>query len=205
MMQFVQFPDGTQVRAAALSDRREHDDWRQFGLYLDPAWCPSWLAEIIDWKDFGLPKSPAQAASQIRAAFERARAASTSRSPAEAAWEGQAPFLRAWRFLLEFYLRKQSGGCARAMTRKPWKSAIKKDGLCGVLNGRTMSLVNRPTGNADVREAYTTHLVCTLRRGAGRGHLSPFLWGTLGARSPPSGGLLIPLSLGSLDFMRILR
>ena len=72
-MQFVQFPDGTQVRAAALSDRREHDDWRRFGLYLDPAWRPSWLAEIIDWEDFGLPKSPAKAASQIRTAFERAK------------------------------------------------------------------------------------------------------------------------------------
>ncbi len=73
MMRFVQFPDGAQVRAAALSDRRERDDWRQFGLYLDPAWCPSWPADIIDWKDFGLPKSPAQAAKQIRAAFERVK------------------------------------------------------------------------------------------------------------------------------------
>ncbi len=72
-MQFVQFPDGTQVRAAALSDRREHDDWRQFGLYLDPAWCPSWPAEIIKWKDHDIPQFPAQAANQIRAAFVRAK------------------------------------------------------------------------------------------------------------------------------------
>ena len=73
MMKLVQFPDGTQVRATALSDRRERDDWRKFGLYLDPAWRPSWQAEVVEWKDFELPKSPAQAAKQIRAAFERAQ------------------------------------------------------------------------------------------------------------------------------------
>jgi len=69
----VRFPDGTEVRPASLSDRLEHDKWRQFGLYLAEEWHPSWPSDIIPWQDFGLPKSCAQAVDQIRAAFMLAK------------------------------------------------------------------------------------------------------------------------------------
>ena len=69
----VVFPDGTRVRASSLPDRDEHLSGRDFGLYLDPRWNPTWPAELIDWPDFGLPRDDARAASQIRAAFARAK------------------------------------------------------------------------------------------------------------------------------------
>jgi hypothetical protein len=69
----VTFPDGTRVRALSLSERRERDDERDFGLYLDERWRPAWPAELIAWADFGLPRTPATAAAQITAAFARAR------------------------------------------------------------------------------------------------------------------------------------
>lgn len=74
MVRFVKFPDGTEIRAASLSERRENDEWRGFGLYLDAAWHPSWQSHVLGWEDFGLPSSPAQAVDQILAAFMRARA-----------------------------------------------------------------------------------------------------------------------------------
>jgi len=73
-MRFVRFPDGTEVRAASLPDRVEHDSWRQFGLYMDEAWRPSWESQVIRWQDFGLPESNAEAVDQILAAFARAKA-----------------------------------------------------------------------------------------------------------------------------------
>ena len=69
----VIFPDGTRVRASPLADRDEHSAGRDFGLYMDPRWNRTWPAEIIDWPDFGLPPDGARAASQIRAAFSRAK------------------------------------------------------------------------------------------------------------------------------------
>jgi len=69
----VIFPDGTRVRASSLFDRNEHLSGRDFGLYMDPRWNPTWPAEIIDWPDFGLPRDGARAAAQIRAAFSRAK------------------------------------------------------------------------------------------------------------------------------------
>jgi protein-tyrosine phosphatase len=71
-VRIVRFPDGTKVRAAAL--RLEHDSWPEFGLYLDPAWRPSWQSVLVPWKDFGLPQSPEGAVNQICAAFKRAKA-----------------------------------------------------------------------------------------------------------------------------------
>jgi hypothetical protein len=71
---YVTFPDGTTVRASALSDRDADDAWRDRGLYLDPAWAPEWAADMIDWPDFGLPVDTGDAAQRIIAAFERARA-----------------------------------------------------------------------------------------------------------------------------------
>ena len=69
----VTFPDGTRVRASSIFERDEHDPDRDFGLYADPRWQPTWPAEIIDWADFGVPTDGERAATQIREAFSRAR------------------------------------------------------------------------------------------------------------------------------------
>jgi hypothetical protein len=69
----VQFPDGTVVRALPLRERRETDEWRECGLYMDEKWGPTWPAELIEWEDFGVPRDAETAASQIRAAFGRAK------------------------------------------------------------------------------------------------------------------------------------
>ena len=70
----IAFPDGTAVQALSLRDRKESNPQRDFGLYMDPRWEPTWPAELIEWEDFGLPADGERAAAQIRAAFERARA-----------------------------------------------------------------------------------------------------------------------------------
>jgi hypothetical protein len=69
----VRFPDGTLVRASALSERRERDPQRDYGLYLDPGWRPTWPADVVPWKDLGLPLDPEVAATRIRDAFLRAK------------------------------------------------------------------------------------------------------------------------------------
>lgn len=69
----VRFPDGTVVLASSLAARSEDPDTRDFGLYLDPAWAPTWDADVIDWPDFGLPSDPETAAAQICSTFQRAR------------------------------------------------------------------------------------------------------------------------------------
>lgn len=70
MTREVQFPDGTTVRASALPDRREDDEWRQFGLYADKRWAPSWPHETIEWKDSGIPDRFEEAVRQICRAFD---------------------------------------------------------------------------------------------------------------------------------------
>ena len=70
----VRFPDGTEITASPLYARREENPDRDFGLYMDPQWAPTWEAALIDWPDFSLPANPEEAAAQIRDAFERARA-----------------------------------------------------------------------------------------------------------------------------------
>ena len=62
------------MRASPLRERREDDAERDFGLYCDERWSPTWPAETIDWPDFGVPRDREAAAAQIRSAFERARA-----------------------------------------------------------------------------------------------------------------------------------
>jgi protein-tyrosine phosphatase len=57
-----------------LRDRRTDAADRDFGLYMDERWAPTWPAELIEWEDFGLPADPKRAAAQIRGAFARARA-----------------------------------------------------------------------------------------------------------------------------------
>ncbi len=72
----VEMPDGTIVRASALSARMANDPDRDFGLYLDPAWMPDWPATTIDWPDFGTPTSSEQAMQAIIETFNLARAGS---------------------------------------------------------------------------------------------------------------------------------
>jgi protein-tyrosine phosphatase len=70
----VTLPDGTRVRASSILDRLEDDEQRDFGLYLDERWQPTWPAEVIEWPDLGLPADPEGAAAHIRKAFARAQA-----------------------------------------------------------------------------------------------------------------------------------
>lgn len=70
----LRFPDGTVLRTAALADRASNADWRQYGLYLDARWAPTWPATVLDWPDLGTPVDDLEAARAIRMAFERARA-----------------------------------------------------------------------------------------------------------------------------------
>jgi len=62
------------VRASPLRERREDEAERDFGLYCDERWAPTWPAETIDWPDFSVPRDRQAAAAQIRSAFARARA-----------------------------------------------------------------------------------------------------------------------------------
>jgi hypothetical protein len=68
----VRFPDGTTVRASSLASRQENDPQRDYGLYMDAAWAPTWDADVIEWPDFGVPSNPEEAAAQIEDAFARA-------------------------------------------------------------------------------------------------------------------------------------
>lgn len=70
-------PDGTRVRASSIFDRVEHDPTRDFGLYMDGRWEPTWPSDVIDWRDFGLPSDETRAATQIRDAFLRAQGGAT--------------------------------------------------------------------------------------------------------------------------------
>jgi hypothetical protein len=68
----VVFPDGTKVRACALAERQEDDPSRDFGIYADPKWAPTWPAELVDWEDYGVPAHREEAAHQIQGAFAKA-------------------------------------------------------------------------------------------------------------------------------------
>src|SRR5438477_12484560 len=48
-----------------------------FGLYMYEAWQPTWPDEVIPWPDFSAPDDWEKAATQIEAAFARARAGET--------------------------------------------------------------------------------------------------------------------------------
>jgi hypothetical protein len=70
----VTLPDGTRLRACGIVERRDDDDQRDFGLYLDERWQPTWPAHVIAWPDHGVPTAPLEAAGQIRDAYRRAKA-----------------------------------------------------------------------------------------------------------------------------------
>ena len=69
----VTLPDGTRIRASSISERDDDDATRDFGLYMDERWEPTWPAEMIEWPDFALPAFPEQAVLQIQRAYTRAR------------------------------------------------------------------------------------------------------------------------------------
>ena len=69
----VCFPDNTCITASPLAARQEDNLERDFGLYMDASWAPTWDAELIDWPDFGLPADETMAAEQIISAFNRAK------------------------------------------------------------------------------------------------------------------------------------
>jgi len=70
----VCFPDGTAIQALSLRERKAHDSERDYGLYLDRSWAPTWDACVIAWEDFGLPADNEEAAHSIIDAFRRAKA-----------------------------------------------------------------------------------------------------------------------------------
>ena len=72
-MAMVQFPDCTTVEAVGIGERRADKPERDYGLYLDPRWRPTWRADVIEWEDFGLPADAVATADAICQAFERAK------------------------------------------------------------------------------------------------------------------------------------
>jgi len=70
----VRLPNGIVLAARPLAERRARDPDRDYGLYLDLAWRPTWPATVIDWPDFGLPTDPNAAATAILSVYERAAA-----------------------------------------------------------------------------------------------------------------------------------
>ncbi len=72
-MATVEFPDGTSVEAVGIGERCEDRPDRDYGLYMDAMWEPTWNADVIDWEDYGLPADSGDAVQAIRKAFDRAR------------------------------------------------------------------------------------------------------------------------------------
>ena len=69
------FADGTSVMGVTFlgDDPYRRDAVPGFGLYLDPAWEPSWPHEHVAWVDFGVP-DPDELRSALEAVLARARA-----------------------------------------------------------------------------------------------------------------------------------
>ncbi len=72
-MATVRFPDGTAVQAVGILERLPDKADRDYGLYLDARWRPTWNADVIEWEDFGLPSDSEAAAKTICQAFGRAK------------------------------------------------------------------------------------------------------------------------------------
>lgn len=69
----VLFPDGTAVEAVGIHARVVDKADRDYGLYLDPRWQPTWSADVIEWADYGLPTDSDGAVETICEAFGRAK------------------------------------------------------------------------------------------------------------------------------------
>ncbi len=72
-MATVRFPDGTTVDTVGIWGRSTDKADRDYGLYLDKQWRPTWNADVIEWENFGLPSDPDAAAEAICQAFGRAK------------------------------------------------------------------------------------------------------------------------------------
>jgi len=71
MSRDVTLPNGTNVRAIPLAERVYDDPTRDFGLYAEREWAPTWPSAVIEWDDFGPPNNNVEAARQVFDAFER--------------------------------------------------------------------------------------------------------------------------------------
>lgn len=69
----VRFPDGTEIEAVGINARLVDKVGRNYGLYLDPRWQPTWSADVIEWADYGLPMDSDGAVETICKAFGRAK------------------------------------------------------------------------------------------------------------------------------------
>jgi Protein-tyrosine phosphatase len=69
----VRLPDGTTLKAVSIRERRAETPDRDYGLYLDARWQPTWNADVIEWEDFGLPTDSDATAEAIYKAFDRAK------------------------------------------------------------------------------------------------------------------------------------
>ena len=72
----VTLPDGSRLIAVSFDrlDPYSRDHVPDYGLYLDPAWSPSWAHEHVRWPDFGVPEDPAELTQALRSLTERMRA-----------------------------------------------------------------------------------------------------------------------------------
>ena len=68
----VRFPDGVEVQGRPIAERERSSADRDYGLYLDPAWEPSWPADEIEWPDYGTPLHSEDAARVITNVYRRA-------------------------------------------------------------------------------------------------------------------------------------
>ena len=127
----VCFPDGTIVTARSLAERRERDPDRDFGLYMDAAWRPTWDAQVIEWADFGLPTDPIQAARSIVAAFKRAKAGERIEVGCVGALAGQVRCWLAWRYWQAYPSTTLCDGFAQTITAKPSSVQHRNAGLSG--------------------------------------------------------------------------
>lgn len=69
----VALPDGTPVRASSFSPANAATDRPDFGVYLDPAWCPPWPHVLLEWPDFGVPTDRESVRSAVSDVLHRAR------------------------------------------------------------------------------------------------------------------------------------
>jgi hypothetical protein len=51
----LRLPRGGRVRASASYHRNENDPDRDWGLYLDPYWEPTWPGRYVPWENMGVP------------------------------------------------------------------------------------------------------------------------------------------------------
>lgn len=87
----IRFPDDACIKAFPLSARQPGSSDCDFGLYMDPAWAPTWDAEMIGWPDFGVPDDWERAAGKIKAAFMRAeKREQVVKSAVSADWDAPA-------------------------------------------------------------------------------------------------------------------